>query len=208
MTVEEVIDVSDIEMLYVQFAANQMGAIIAPARAARCTGAEKYHAAMVLGGSYGRSPWLSHAACMVATLGSSLSERPAQYRVPIRRRAASRSSLMGMSTANRLLPSHVRKTGLLKFSAVKMACTKTLLADLSDFRNDDGSALALDNIEGLTLGPVVGGKQTLILVSDNNFGAAQFTQFIALEVTPVPEPATWALWLGGLVGLQALRRCR
>jgi hypothetical protein len=85
---------------------------------------------------------------------------------------------------------------------------KTLLADLSDFRNDDGSALALDNIEGLTLGPVVGGKQTLILVSDNNFGAAQFTQFIALEVTPVPEPATWALWLGGLVGLQALRRCR
>jgi hypothetical protein len=83
-----------------------------------------------------------------------------------------------------------------------------LLADLSDFRNDDGSALALDNIEGLTLGPVVGGKQTLILVSDNNFGAAQFTQFIALEVTPVPEPATWALWLGGLAGLQALRRCR
>jgi hypothetical protein len=131
MTVEEVIDVSDIEMLYVQFAANQMGAIIAPARAARCTGAEKYHDAMVLGGSYGRSPWLSHAACMVATLGSSLSERPAQYRVPIRRRAASRSSLMGMSTANRLLPSHVRKTGLLKFSAVKMACTKTLLADQS-----------------------------------------------------------------------------
>ncbi|MCA3240484.1 MAG: esterase-like activity of phytase family protein [Rubrivivax sp.] len=86
--------------------------------------------------------------------------------------------------------------------------TKTLLADLSDFRNDDGSALALDNIEGLTLGPMVGGKQTLILVSDNNFGAAQFTQFIALEITPVPEPATWALWLGGLAALQALRRCR
>jgi ABC-type polysaccharide/polyol phosphate transport system ATPase subunit len=38
---------------------------------------------------------------------------------------------MGMSTANRLLPSHVRKTGLLKFSAVKMVCTKTLLADQS-----------------------------------------------------------------------------
>jgi hypothetical protein len=55
---------------------------------------------------------------------------------------------------------------------------------------------------------MVGGKQTLILVSDNNFGAAQFTQFIALEITPVPEPATWALWLGGLAALQALRRCR
>lgn len=85
---------------------------------------------------------------------------------------------------------------------------KTLLADLSDFRHDDGSALALDNIEGITLGPVVGGKQTLILVSDNNFGSTQFTQFVALEVTPVPEPATWALWLGGVAGLSLMRRCR
>lgn len=49
---------------------------------------------------------------------------------------------------------------------------KTLLLDLSDLRNDDGSVLALDNIEGMTLGPTVGGQTTLILVSDNNFGAA------------------------------------
>jgi hypothetical protein len=76
--------------------------------------------------------------------------------------------------------------------------TKTLLLDLSDLRNDDGSALALDNIEGMTLGPVVDGKATLILVSDNNFGAAQFTQFIALSITPVPEPAPAALLAAGL----------
>jgi hypothetical protein len=85
---------------------------------------------------------------------------------------------------------------------------KTLLLDLSTLTNDDGSPLALDNIEGLTLGPVVNGKQTLILVSDNNFGATQFTQFVALEIAPVPEPETWAMLLAGLglVGYAARRR--
>jgi hypothetical protein len=84
------------------------------------------------------------------------------------------------------------------------AASKTLLLDLSDLRNDDGSVLALDNIEGITLGPVVNGKQTLVLVSDNNFGATQFTQFLALSVTTVPEPssALMALLGLGLVGFK------
>jgi len=59
---------------------------------------------------------------------------------------------------------------------------RSLLLDLSTLKNDDGSVLALDNIEGLTFGPVVDGKRTLILVADNNFNAAQFTQFIALSI--------------------------
>jgi hypothetical protein len=59
---------------------------------------------------------------------------------------------------------------------------RTMLLDLSSLTNDDGSVLALDNIEGITLGPVVDGKRTLILVSDNNFNPAQFTQFIALLI--------------------------
>lgn len=63
--------------------------------------------------------------------------------------------------------------------------TKTLLLDLSTLRNDDGSALALDNIEGLTLGPMHNGQQTLILVSDNNFSANQFTQLVALLIGPI-----------------------
>ncbi len=78
------------------------------------------------------------------------------------------------------------------------AVTKTQLLDLSDLKNDDNSALALDNIEGITFGPMVDGKATLILVSDNNFSGTQFTQFVALQVNPVPEPETWALMLAGL----------
>lgn len=59
---------------------------------------------------------------------------------------------------------------------------RTMLLDLSSLRNDDGSVLALDNIEGISFGPTVDGKRTLILVSDNNFNPAQFTQFIALMI--------------------------
>ncbi|MEJ6007928.1 esterase-like activity of phytase family protein [Paucibacter sp. AS339] len=79
------------------------------------------------------------------------------------------------------------------------AMSKELLLDLSTLKNDDGSTLALDNIEGITLGPVVDGKQTLMLVSDNNFGGNQFTQFVALSINaPVPEPESYALLLAGL----------
>lgn len=38
----------------------------------------------------------------------------------------------------------------------------------------------LDNVEGMTLGPVLpNGQQSLVLVSDNNFSATQFTQILA-----------------------------
>ncbi|MDN5935433.1 MAG: esterase-like activity of phytase family protein [Nitrosospira sp.] len=79
------------------------------------------------------------------------------------------------------------------------AVTKTLLLDLSNLKHDDGTPLALDNIEGITFGPQVSNKETLILVSDNNFNNAQFTQFVALQITPVPEPETKAMLLAGLV---------
>ncbi len=72
------------------------------------------------------------------------------------------------------------------------AARKTLLLDLSDLRNDDGSALALDNVEAITLGPLLpDGRRSLVLVSDNNFSPSQFTQFIALAWRP-PAPGALA----------------
>lgn len=57
--------------------------------------------------------------------------------------------------------------------------TKTLLLDLSSL------GIALDNIEGASWGPLLpNGHRSLILVSDNNFNPAQFTQFLAFELIP------------------------
>lgn len=78
------------------------------------------------------------------------------------------------------------------------ALTKTLLLDLSHLKHNDGTSLALDNIEGITFGPKINGMETLILVSDNNFNNAQFTQFVALQITAVPEPETNAMFFAGL----------
>jgi hypothetical protein len=50
---------------------------------------------------------------------------------------------------------------------------KTLLFDL------DTLGIPLDNVEGMTLGPTLpDGRRALVLVSDNNFAASQFTQFL------------------------------
>jgi hypothetical protein len=50
---------------------------------------------------------------------------------------------------------------------------KELLLDLRTL------GLPLDNVEGMTLGPTLpDGRQSLVLVSDNNFAATQFTQFL------------------------------
>jgi len=57
--------------------------------------------------------------------------------------------------------------------------TKTLLLDLASL------GIPLDNIEGLSWGPMLpNGHRSLILVSDNNFNLAQFTQFLAFELIP------------------------
>jgi len=50
---------------------------------------------------------------------------------------------------------------------------KTLLLDL------DTLGIPLDNVEGMTIGPrLPDGRRSLVLVSDNNFAASQFTQFL------------------------------
>jgi hypothetical protein len=50
---------------------------------------------------------------------------------------------------------------------------KRLLLDLDDL------GIPLDNVEGMTFGPRLrGGDRSVVLVSDNNFAPAQFTQFL------------------------------
>ena len=53
------------------------------------------------------------------------------------------------------------------------AASKTLLLDLDEL------GIPLDNVEGMTFGPRLrGGRRSVVLVSDNNFAASQFTQFL------------------------------
>ena len=74
------------------------------------------------------------------------------------------------------MPKEVRATHL-TIDGVLYGCS--FAHDISERKRIQA---ALDNIEGLTFGPVVNGKRTLILVSDNNFNPAQFTQFVALTI--------------------------
>lgn len=56
---------------------------------------------------------------------------------------------------------------------------KTLLFDLGSL------GIPLDNVEGMTLGPKLpDGRQSLVMVSDNNFAASQFTQFLLFALSP------------------------
>lgn len=56
---------------------------------------------------------------------------------------------------------------------------KTLLFDLGTL------GIPLDNVEGMTLGPVLpDGRRALVMVSDNNFARSQFTQFLLFALGP------------------------
>lgn len=59
------------------------------------------------------------------------------------------------------------------------AARKTLLLDLSTLTPKLSPALArLDNFEGLSFGPPVGGRPTLLVMSDDNFRPTQSTSFL------------------------------
>jgi hypothetical protein len=62
---------------------------------------------------------------------------------------------------------------------------KRLLLNLNDLKLPTGQ----DNIEGISFGPkLANGKQSIILTSDNNFSATQFTQIVALETSVSDRP--------------------
>jgi 3-phytase len=63
-----------------------------------------------------------------------------------------------------------------KLDRVRIA-RKRLILNLDDL------GIPLDNIEGITFGPRLrDGRQSLVLVSDNNFAATQFTQFLLFAI--------------------------
>ncbi|OYU26575.1 MAG: PEP-CTERM sorting domain-containing protein [Burkholderiales bacterium PBB2] len=67
--------------------------------------------------------------------------------------------------------------------------------------------ITLDNVEAISWGKTLdNGNRTLVLAVDNNFAANQSTQFMAFEVSAVPEPQSWALMLAGLLGVVARLR--
>jgi predicted extracellular nuclease len=66
-------------------------------------------------------------------------------------------------------------------SSTIQPAAKTLLVDLADL------GIEIDNIEGLTFGPTLSdGRETLLLISDNNFSAAQKTQILAFAWSNQP----------------------
>ncbi len=61
---------------------------------------------------------------------------------------------------------------------------KRLVLNLNDLD------LPTDNIEGITFGPkLADGRQSIVLVSDNNFNQSQFTQILTLDADLVPTAA-------------------
>lgn len=64
--------------------------------------------------------------------------------------------------------------------------SKTLMADLST----TAGVPALDNLEGITLGPPLpDGRRSVVLVSDNNFNPRQVTQILVLGMADSPRSA-------------------
>jgi 3-phytase/alkaline phosphatase D len=71
--------------------------------------------------------------------------------------------------------------------AVIQPVSKRLVLNLDDLELPTGT----DNIEGIEFGPMLpDGRRSIVLVSDNNFSATQFTQILALgaEVLPTAIP--------------------
>ncbi|MBD2179389.1 phytase [Pseudanabaena sp. FACHB-1998] len=61
---------------------------------------------------------------------------------------------------------------------------KRLLLELDDLALPTGT----DNIEGITFGPkLADGRQSIVLVSDNNFSSTQFTQILILSADVIPS---------------------
>ena len=107
-------------------------------------------------------------------------------------RSFSVGGVLGGGTGNVVIINEISTTGatdVLDIDALYNGGSPIALTPVSQdevFAFDD-LGIPIDNIEGMTFGPALpDGRQTLVIVSDNNFSAAQFTQFIvlALDIQP------------------------
>ena len=75
--------------------------------------------------------------------------------------------------------SNVKDISALAVDTSFVPITKKLLLNMDDMPN------FIDNVEGITLGPILpNGHQSIILVVDNNFSPLEKTQFFLLEIIP------------------------
>lgn len=111
--------------------------------------------------------------------------------------------LYQVSLAGETNVSGIDSLGTLDINGISLA-RKTLILDFTDLN------IPISNLEGLTLGPALpDGRRSLVVVSDNNFNPAQFTQVLAFGVneapTAVPEPASSAaILMAGALGIRLL----
>ncbi|MEH1947928.1 MAG: phytase [Nostoc sp.] len=79
-----------------------------------------------------------------------------------------------------------------QLAAIKPA-QKRLLLNLTDLNlptDANHPITGVDNIEGIAFGPkLADGRQSIVLVSDNNFGSTQYTQILTLGADLVPTAA-------------------
>lgn len=103
-------------------------------------------------------------------------------------RSFSVGGVLGGGTGNVVVINEISTTGatdVLDVDALHDAGSPVAFTPVSQrqvFAFDD-LGIPIDNIEGMTFGPrLEDGRQSLVIVSDNNFGAGQFTQFIILAL--------------------------
>ena len=107
-------------------------------------------------------------------------------------RSFSVGGVLGVGTGNVVVINEISTDGatdVLAIDALFVGGSPIALAPVSQhevFAFDD-LGIPIDNIEGMTFGPPLpDGRQTLVIVSDNNFNLGQFTQFIVLAVDIQP----------------------
>ena len=88
--------------------------------------------------------------------------------------------ILGFSKGELLLGSRIFLTDL-SMADSNGKLKKVLVLDLATLKSQLAPPAKIENYEGMTWGPLIDGKRTVILVSDDNFMRNQRTHFLALK---------------------------